>query len=163
MKIFKNILSSFSFVIFVLLCNNAIAQDNESIKLFDSFEGLNDSVGIISGSESINSKYLIGSLKYELEDGSTITPSGLEVTIYKANGSKEETVFTKATTTGKGTFYFQGMEIGKYKITIENRGSEICIRYFAVQNIAENKLETMLIPMNKVDETMQTKQMYDDF
>ncbi|MDR8389615.1 carboxypeptidase-like regulatory domain-containing protein [Aliifodinibius sp. S!AR15-10] len=87
-----------------------------------------------------------GTIKFEMKDGSHITPFGVEVIV--KNGDK---VVERVSTNNSGEYYLENLETGEYKMTVQHKGSTIYSDSLVITPSTPENLGSTIIDIQNIE------------
>ncbi len=152
-------------IVFLVICISSsilLAQNtNDTILLYNNFESV-DSI-TINNEVPLNSSYVRGEVKYQFEDSSMITPSGIFIKLYKLSDENEAVFIARTLTTSKGFFYFENISTGKYSFELSERNTTLSKMYFYIEDVEKVYLKPLIIPIKEVDNVIKQEEYYKSF
>lgn len=149
----KAITKIYRIIIYIFIIQlNLVVSAQEQVKqlqLFDTYEHMKSLFPQQVDGKLINSNYFIGNVRIVLADNTTVTLSGLIIKVYRIEYGKE-LFYAMAATNNKGGFYYKDLQLGYYKIQVENRNQVVDTKYFFLNNNEMNVLNQIYIPVEKL-------------
>lgn len=133
---FNSSLTSLLLALFLFLLANLELGKDDMLKAAGSeLQNTNRSFSI---TDTLDSYY--GTIKFEMKDGSFVTPFGVEV-ILKDSGS----VVKSVSTNNSGKYYLENMEYGRYEMKVQHRNSTVFTDSLIIDPSTSNNLGEVVI------------------
>lgn len=148
----------------IALSQLAFAQEDLTVvRVYDSFEMMKIEYPESNIDGSFDSEYLMGSVKFAFDDNSYVTPSGVLIKVFEMMNDKESKLVNKVITDVKGRFYINYLPLGYVKIEVVSSKEVVCKKYFFLNENSPNNLESILIPIDKIERKDKQEMKYKKF
>lgn len=135
----KSSITSLLLIIFLFLLANIEPNQVATLRATASeLENVNDN---FSTTDTLDTYY--GTIKFEMKDGSFITPFGVDVILRDG-----ESVVKSVSTNNNGRYYLKNMDYGRYEMTVQHRSSTVFTDSLIINQSTSKNLGEVVIDIN---------------